>query len=158
MALLVSYLLSAVGATVLLVWPEHGLMAWFRERVLRRSLPALARDALDCYTCSGFWLGLGLGVIWWRWTGRFYYAFGGLTVAGLFWLVQRLAGREGEDDAGEEPEDYAEEGLDLAAERLAICRRCEAFDGSSCRYVSCCLATWQQFLERPDSTCPRDAF
>ncbi len=34
------YLLSGVGLTVLIIWPEGGPGAFFREKVLRRVLPA----------------------------------------------------------------------------------------------------------------------
>ena len=60
-----AYLLSSVGLTVLLVWPQTGPGAWVRDRVLRRLLPRRARDVLDCYICLGFWVGLALSPIWW---------------------------------------------------------------------------------------------
>ncbi len=34
------YLLSAMGLTVLIIWPEGGPGAFFREKVFRRVLPA----------------------------------------------------------------------------------------------------------------------
>ena len=45
----IAYLLSSLGLTVLLVWPQSGPGAWVRERVLRRLLPRRARGVLDCY-------------------------------------------------------------------------------------------------------------
>ena len=55
-----AYLLSAMGLTVLVVWPQTGPGAWLRERLLRRSLPPRFREILDCYICCGFWSGLAL--------------------------------------------------------------------------------------------------
>ena len=37
---LIAYLLASVGLTVLIIWPEGGPGAFFREKVLRRVLPA----------------------------------------------------------------------------------------------------------------------
>ena len=37
---LIAYLLASVGLTVLIIWPEGGPGAFFREKVFRRVLPA----------------------------------------------------------------------------------------------------------------------
>jgi hypothetical protein len=52
-----AYLLSSMGLTILIVWPQTGPSAWVRERVLRRALPGRAKEVLDCYICCGFWAG-----------------------------------------------------------------------------------------------------
>lgn len=82
-----SLLLSSVGLTVLVVWPENGPMASLRERVLRPMLPTAAREVLDCYICMGFWAGLGLSPIWWAFTRSYWCWSACLMVPGLFWIL-----------------------------------------------------------------------
>ena len=82
-----SYTLSAMGLTILLVWPQRGWSAWFRERVLRHFLPSQAQDVLDCYICCGFWSGLALSPAWWSFHHCLWCWCGCLTTPCLFWLV-----------------------------------------------------------------------
>jgi len=84
-----AYLLSSVGLTVLLVWPQTGPGAWLRDRVLRRVLPERARGVLDCYICLGFWSGLALSPAWWAAEHRLWCWTGCLAVPALFWFVLR---------------------------------------------------------------------
>jgi hypothetical protein len=88
-AYLASFLLSSMGLTILIVWPQQGPGAWFREQVLRKALPTAAKDVLDCYICLGFWSGLLLSPAWWLMC-RQHWAWGGcLMVPAMFWLVLR---------------------------------------------------------------------
>ena len=87
LASLLAYLLSAMGLTVLVVWPQTGPGAWLRDRVLRPALPAGAREALDCYICCGFWAGLAMSPLWWAFERRLWCCTGCLMVPCLFWLV-----------------------------------------------------------------------
>ncbi len=86
---LVTFLLSATGLTVLVVWPAHGPSAWVRDVVLRKVLPARVQGLLDCYVCCGFWSGAVLTWPWWLACGRMWTWFGCLMVPGIFWLVLR---------------------------------------------------------------------
>ena len=81
------YLLSAMGLTVLIIWPEGGPGAFLREKVFRRVLPRSFAGVLDCYICSGFWAGLILSVPWWFLCRRPWVWFGCLMVPAVFWLV-----------------------------------------------------------------------
>jgi len=51
---------------------------------------------LDCYICLGFWLGTGLGALWWWWCEHPAYWLGGAMVAAVFWAV--LEGASGAGD------------------------------------------------------------
>ncbi len=82
-----AYVLSAVGVTVLVVWPENGPVAFVRERVLRRLLPGPAKSVLDCYVCLGFWSGLFLSPLWWLWCGEYWCWTGCLVTPAVFWLA-----------------------------------------------------------------------
>lgn len=84
-----SYMLSAMGLTVLIVWPQSGPGAYLRERALRRALPARAAGVLDCYICCGFWCGLLLSPIWFAVDRQLWCWSGCLTTPALFWLVLR---------------------------------------------------------------------
>jgi hypothetical protein len=84
---LATYILSVMGLTVLVVWPEHGPTALLRDRVLKRFLPAAARGVLDCYICCGFWCALLLSPVWWRLCGGYWCWFGCLMVPAIFWMV-----------------------------------------------------------------------
>ena len=84
---LLSLLLASMGLTILIVWPEGGPGAWFRDRILRRLLPAAAAQALDCYVCLSFWAGLLLSAIWWHFTGEFWCWAGCLMTPTLCWMV-----------------------------------------------------------------------
>lgn len=95
---LAAYLLSAMGLTVLMVWPQGGPVAWFRERVLRRWLPATIQGVLDCYVCLGFWCGLVLSPAWWFLFGHAWCWFGCLMTPAAFWIFLRNpSASEGED-------------------------------------------------------------
>ena len=74
--LLLAYLLSAIGLTILVVWPENGPGAFFREKILRKLLPVPLHGALDCYICFAFWAGLILSVAFWFIYGRAWTCFG----------------------------------------------------------------------------------
>ena len=87
LAQLFSFLLAAMGLTVLVVWPEGGPGAWWREKVLRRWLPKPVHGVLDCYICLGFWAGEVLAIPWWFMYHQDWVWFGGLMIAALFWLV-----------------------------------------------------------------------
>ena len=87
LAQLLSFLLAAMGLTVLLVWPQGGAGAYVREKILRRILPKSAAGALDCYICFGFWAGLVLSAPWWFMFHQYWCWFGCLMVPALFWLV-----------------------------------------------------------------------
>jgi hypothetical protein len=99
LANLLAYLLSSMGLTVLIVWPETGPSAWLREKVARRLLPGRAQEVLDCYVCCGFWTGLLVAAGWWFLYRAYWYWFGCLMVPALFWLALGPADRiEGDDD------------------------------------------------------------
>jgi len=89
LAYLVSFLLSSLGLTILIVWPQEGPGAWIRERVLRSVLPGKAKELLDCYICLGFWSGLALSPLWWLMCRQQWVWGGCLTTPALFWLVLR---------------------------------------------------------------------
>lgn len=84
---LTAFLLTSMGLTVLVVWPEHGPSAWLREHLLRRSLPRPAQGVLDCYICAGFWIGLLLSPVWWYLSRAHWAWFGCLMTPALFWLT-----------------------------------------------------------------------
>ncbi len=84
---LAAYLLSSVGLTVLVIWPEGGPAAFLREKILRRLLPKPVAGVLDCYICFSFWAGLLLSIPWWFIYHRPWVWFGCLMPPGLFWLV-----------------------------------------------------------------------
>ena len=87
LAQLLSFLLAAMGLTVLLVWPQGGAGAYVREKILRRVLPKPAAGVLDCYICFGFWAGLVLSAPWLFMSHQCWCWFGCLMVPALFWLV-----------------------------------------------------------------------
>ncbi len=87
LAQLLSFLLAAMGLTVLVVWPESGPGALLRDQVLRQLLPKSRRGVLDCYICFGFWAGLVLSVPWWLMYREPWVWFGCLMVPAVFWLV-----------------------------------------------------------------------
>jgi hypothetical protein len=89
MAFLLSYLLSSMGLTILIVWPQDGPAAWLREEVLRRALPGKAKEVLDCYICTSFWSGLALSSLWWCMCGQPWTLAGCLMTPTLFWIVLR---------------------------------------------------------------------
>ena len=91
-------LLSSMGLTVLVVWPQTGPSAWVRERILRRLLPKNTQEVLDCYICFGFWAGFLLSPIWWMLTEQPWSWSGCLMTPALFWLALRI----GESDAIDE--------------------------------------------------------
>jgi len=84
---LTAFVLSAMGATILIVWPMTGPSAWLRENVLRKVLPANVAEVLDCYVCMSFWMGLLMGALWWWWTDNVMYWLGCLMTPTLFWIV-----------------------------------------------------------------------
>jgi len=86
---LLGYLLSAIGLTVLIVWPEDGPGYWVREKILRPLLPGKANAVLDCYICFGFWSGLVMSAVWWRWEHAPWLWTGCLMVPAVFWMVLR---------------------------------------------------------------------
>ncbi len=87
MTCLIAYLLSSMGLTILIVWPDSGPSAWLRERCLRPLLPSAAKSVLDCYLCLGFWVGLATSWPWWRITGEVWAWSGCLMTPCAFWLV-----------------------------------------------------------------------
>ncbi len=94
MACFLSFLLSSMGLTILIVWPQDGPGAWVREQVLRHVLPEKAQGVLDCYVCMSFWSGLALSPLWW-WMCREYWAWAGcLMTPALFWIILRNPGGE----------------------------------------------------------------
>lgn len=101
---LITYLLSALGLAVLLVWPAAGPSAWVRDRWLRRVLTGSAEHVLDCYVCAGFWCGLALSPTWWYFTRIWWVWFGCLMIPGIFWFASLWQGLEpGEPARPREP-------------------------------------------------------
>jgi len=88
-AYLLSELLSAMGLTIIIVWPQDGPGAWVRERLLRRVLPTRLQGVLDCYVCTGFWAGLAISPAWWIMCHAWWAWSGCLMVPALFWLALR---------------------------------------------------------------------
>lgn len=85
----VCYLLSAVGLTVIVVWPEKGIAAWVRDRILRSLIPAAVVGVLDCFVCFSFWAGLLLSpLFWWRYHEMWCWC-GPLIGPAIFWSVLR---------------------------------------------------------------------
>ncbi len=82
-----AYVLSVMGLTILVVWPENGPGALTREKLLRRILPKPAHGVLDCYICFGFWAGLLLSIFWWFMYHQSWIWFGCLMIPAAFWLV-----------------------------------------------------------------------
>jgi hypothetical protein len=95
LAYLLSFLLSSMGLTILVVWPQDGPGAWVRERLLRKGLPGKAEEVLDCYVCTGFWAGLILSPPWWLMGAENWAWAGCLMTPALFWLVLRNPGNDG---------------------------------------------------------------
>ena len=87
LAQLFSFLLAAMGLTVLLVWPQGGAGAYVREKILPRILPKTAAAVLDGYVCFGFWAGLAVAVPWWLVFPQPCCWFGCLMVPALFRVV-----------------------------------------------------------------------
>lgn len=87
LANLTTMLLSAMGLTILVVWPQTGPSAWVRERALRPLLVGHAAEILDCYICLGFWTGLLTSPIWWSFCREFWCWAGCLMTPAVFWLV-----------------------------------------------------------------------
>ena len=89
MSYLLSYLLSSMGLTILIVWPQDGPGAWLREKVFRKVLPEKIKSLMDCYVCASFWSGLALSPLWW-WMCREPWTWAGcLMTPSLFWIVLR---------------------------------------------------------------------
>lgn len=83
------YLLSSIGLTVIVVWPDKGPAAWIRERIVRFIVPVRLAAALDCYICFGFWSGLALSpLFWWEYRESWCWS-GPLITPGMFWVLQR---------------------------------------------------------------------
>lgn len=82
-----AYALSAMGLTILVVWPENGPGSYVREHLLRRRLPKSAHGMLDCYICFSFWSGLILSVPWWLIYHQNWVWFGCLIIPAVFWWV-----------------------------------------------------------------------
>jgi hypothetical protein len=87
LAYLLALVLSSMGLTIVIVWPQTGPGAWFREKILRRLLPGSAKETLDCYICLSFWSGLLLSPLWWYWTREYWSWAGCLMAPALFWLA-----------------------------------------------------------------------
>ena len=83
------YLLSGMGLTVLVVWPEDGPLAWFRDTVMRRILREPAGKLLDCYVCLSFWSGLLISPLFWTTYRELWCWSGPISVPALFWLLLR---------------------------------------------------------------------
>jgi hypothetical protein len=89
LAHLIEYLLSVMGLTVLIVWPQDGPGAWVRDRALRPRMPGKIGEVLDCCICLSFWLALGFSTIyWWLYRERWCW-FGCFMTPAVFWLVLR---------------------------------------------------------------------
>ncbi len=93
MTCLLTFLLASMGLTVLIVWPEHGPVATFREATLRSALSASLAGVLDCYVCLSFWMGLLLSPLWWAWFRESWCLLGCLMPPALFWIVLQFANR-----------------------------------------------------------------
>lgn len=84
-----AFVLSAMGLTVLVVWPDKGLGAILRDRVLRPLLPGRTKGVLDCYVCLGFWSGAVLSPAFWGIYREPWCWFGCLIVPCVFWWILR---------------------------------------------------------------------
>jgi len=84
---LISYLLSSMGLTVLIVWPETGPSTWLREHMVRVLLPIRARKVLDCYICCNFRAALVLFPVWWYMSRQLWCCAGCLMVPAVFWIL-----------------------------------------------------------------------
>jgi hypothetical protein len=87
LACLLSLLLSSMGLTVVIVWPQDGPGAWIRENVLRPALPGKAKETLDCYICTSFWAGLLLSPVWWLMCREPWVWSGCFMAPAAFWLA-----------------------------------------------------------------------
>ena len=100
LASLFALLLTAVGLTVLVVWPAAGPSAWLRDRVVRRTVPAPFREVLDCYICCGFWCGLLLSPPAWLLCHQPWTWLSCLMTPAVFWVILRPEGAaDGEHNA-----------------------------------------------------------
>ena len=88
---LLTYVLSAMGLTILIVWPAVGPSAWVRDRIVRRLLWPQARGMLDCYVCFSPWAALMLAPLWWWQMGCWWLWSGPLMLPTLFWLMMNDA-------------------------------------------------------------------
>lgn len=84
---LVSYLLTSMGVTILVVWPSTGPGAWMRERVVRPMLPGKLGGVLDCYLCLSFWIGLAASPLWWWWHRELWCWTGCFMAPAIFWTL-----------------------------------------------------------------------
>jgi hypothetical protein len=84
---LIAYILSAMGLTILVVWPTAGPSAWGREHILRPLLPGKSKEVLDCYICFSFWAGLIASPLWWHWYKEPWIWLGCLIMPAVFWLA-----------------------------------------------------------------------
>lgn len=84
---LMTILLSAMGLTILVVWPQSGPTAWLRERALRPLLAGRAAEVLDCYICLGFWAGLVVSPVWWKFCCEPWCWAACLMTPAAFWIV-----------------------------------------------------------------------
>jgi hypothetical protein len=102
------FVLSAMGLTVLIVWPDKGPTAWLRDTIFRKLLPVKAQGVLDCYICLGFWIGLALEWPFWRIYHETWIWWGLLMIPVVFWLV--MPGSRGTDaaESGDGRRDTAE--------------------------------------------------
>jgi hypothetical protein len=153
-----AYILTSVGLTVLVVWPETGPLAWLREHVLRRILPESVSGMLDCYLCFGFWAALVLAPLWWLMDGRLLYFLGCVMTTGIFWMLQRSSG--GNDPEQEEAESppVLPSSSTISNKRQSICHSCPDFKNGTCTACNCCSSTWHRFLSNPNSKCPHGRF
>ena len=87
MAPLLGYVLSTMGLTILIVWPNGGPSGWMRDRIVRPLLPGKTKEVLDCYICLSFWSGLAMSVPWWLWFREQWIWLGCLMVPSLFWII-----------------------------------------------------------------------
>lgn len=148
----IAFILSSIGLTVWIVWPEEGFWAIIRHK-MQKLLPAHFRTVPDCYICSGFWIGTFLGIVWWPLTGRPFYITGGLMVSAMFWIFMNWPAIPEISNQSEKNDKK-----NLKEERLEICMNCEHFNGTICDFHSGCKTSFMRFLEKPDSSCPESHF
>ncbi|MCE9551795.1 MAG: hypothetical protein K8T91_00230 [Planctomycetes bacterium] len=84
---LLTLILSSMGLTVLIVWPQEGLGAALREKLFRPALPQRLRHVLDCYVCLSFWSALLLSLLWWWMTTQWWCLAACLMTPAVFWCV-----------------------------------------------------------------------
>jgi len=112
LAYMMALILSAMGLTIVIVWPASGPGAAIREKALRPLLPGQASNVLDCYICLGFWSGLLLSPLWWWMTRQHWVWAGCLMTSAVFWIILHNPSDPSPPE-GESPEDAPQDGPEV---------------------------------------------